>query len=331
MGLVQNGYRHNLTGRIVGATNLDGANPYAQHYQGHIAARNRNCFAGTGITDSKAAVPNGNLPSSAWIMPRKAGGMSSRAAEITLSASASGLMGMPGVGSAAMTFSSDPLVGQLIVSGAGSAAAVFGSDSPVLTASINGIGSAAFSMGATGALGALADMVGEAAFAFDGEADILPEDDTSPLREGTASFSMSGSLTSYAIGHMEGTTDVQTELTADGIASSVWNATASQFNETGTMGNKLNTASSGGVDLDALAEAVWESAEADYLAASAAFLQKIVSNKRAVEKEGTDWVLVIYDDDGTTPILTKVLKDKTGSPISDLASGVLAAEEASSV
>lgn len=41
--------------------------------------------------------------------------------------------------------------------------------------------------------------------------------------------------------------------------------------------------------------------------------------------------LVVYDNDGTTPILQKELKDPFGNAISDLASGILAREEASSV
>ena len=49
-----------------------------------------------------------------------------------------------------------------------------------------------------------------------------------------------------------------TELSPEGLAAAVWNTLASDFNTLGTMGNKLNTASSGGVDLNALAQAVWE-------------------------------------------------------------------------
>jgi len=49
-----------------------------------------------------------------------------------------------------------------------------------------------------------------------------------------------------------------TELSPENLAREVWNAVASQYNDAGTMGAKLNTASSGGVDLNALAQAVWE-------------------------------------------------------------------------
>lgn len=48
-----------------------------------------------------------------------------------------------------------------------------------------------------------------------------------------------------------------TTLSPENLAANVWGALATSFNEAGTMGNKLNTASSGGVDLDAMAATVW--------------------------------------------------------------------------
>jgi len=46
-------------------------------------------------------------------------------------------------------------------------------------------------------------------------------------------------------------------LTTSNVAQAVWGAIASANNDSGTMGAKLNSAASGGVDLNALAEAVW--------------------------------------------------------------------------
>ena len=60
-------------------------------------------------------------------------------------------------------------------------------------------------------------------------------------------------------------------------------------------------------------------------------LQKYVENKREVAKNGSTWQIKIYDDDDTTPILTKDLKDYTGADITGLPAGVMAIEEASSV
>jgi hypothetical protein len=47
-------------------------------------------------------------------------------------------------------------------------------------------------------------------------------------------------------------------VTAQSCASAVWSAIAASYNVAGTMGQKLNSAAVGGVDYDALAEAVWD-------------------------------------------------------------------------
>jgi hypothetical protein len=117
-----------------------------------------------------------------------------------------------------------------------------------------------------------------------------------------------------------------TGLTTSNVGPAVWGALASANNEDGTMGNKLNTASSGGVDLNALADAVWEHNQAVTLNTGVVFLLKMIRNVKKVEKVDNVWTLVVYDDNGTTPILSKPLKDADGNDISDLAAGVLAQE-----
>lgn len=73
---------------------------------------------------------------------------------------------------------------------------------------------------------------------------------------------------------------------------------------------------------------VWDGAkEVDTLE----FLAKVVRNKRTVAKSGDTWWLIVYDDNGTTPILSKPLKDILGAEITDLVAGVMATEEESSV
>ncbi len=57
-------------------------------------------------------------------------------------------------------------------------------------------------------------------------------------------------------------TDPMVDVMPGTSASAVWSVQASDNNSDGTMGNKLNTASSGGVDLSALANAVWSNAKA---------------------------------------------------------------------
>ncbi len=249
MGLLQNGFRHNLTGKLFGGTNLDGANPSVHVYRGHRAAANRNSLLGEGITDSKAAVPNGALHPVAWILPDKRGGMQARMFEFALSASAAGLSGLPGEGatsfqivtntpdilpeddtsplrdgSASFTVSASDLAGELIAFGIGSSSLTITTNSPALTASIDGVGTTSFTFTTLDALlGAIADGFASSSFGLSGSADILPTDDTPPARDAAATFTISGSLTPYAIGQMQGSTvDSTSDVpTADQVANAV--------------------------------------------------------------------------------------------------------------
>ena len=77
--------------------------------------------------------------------------------------------------------------------------------------------------------------------------------------EGTGSVvTMSGTSDLKGLLSMQGEWIPFTELSPENLARSVWEAIASEYNDAGTMGNKLNTASSGGVDMNTLAQAVWE-------------------------------------------------------------------------
>ena len=223
MGLLQNGYRHNLIGRIVGTTNHDGWRPEVGVYQGHRAAANRNQVLPGAVTDNKSAVPNGNRAPSAWIMPNKGGGLSSRDATLAFTATATGIKGLPGEGSTSFSITTNTPDGQLIVSGSGSVTFSLDTNAPLLTASLNGAGTTSFSLTTnTPILGAEASLTGEASFVVTTNSPVIfPLDDDSPLRTATASFSFGGSLTSYAIGSMTGTTE-EAGLSNAGIANSVW-------------------------------------------------------------------------------------------------------------
>lgn len=61
------------------------------------------------------------------------------------------------------------------------------------------------------------------------------------------------------------------------------------------------------------------------------YQKKIINNKKELKKNGSVWELVIYDDNGTTELLNKEMKDSNGDNISDLAAGVLAAEMANTI
>ena len=95
-------------------------------------------------------------------------------------------------------------------------------------------GNSQISLTATGTLGAVAFSTGESFVTLSAEADIS------------------------ALGFMTGSINPFTELSPEWLAKAVWAALASENNIAGTMGSKLNTASSGWIDMNALAEAVWE-------------------------------------------------------------------------
>jgi len=197
MGLLQNGYRHNLTGKLFGGTSLDGANPSVHVYWGHRAAANRNILAGEGITDSLASVPNGNRPSQAWIMARVSGGMSSRnSANLTVTAGGSGAMGVNIDGTADMTFSAEGTA-QLIASASGSATFAVTASGSVL-AVLNAAGSASFALTTFATIGAKA------------------------WGEGAAIMTVTATMTSYAKGNMIGSTIGGGAVTNESVAAAVW-------------------------------------------------------------------------------------------------------------
>lgn len=74
--------------------------------------------------------------------------------------------------------------------------------------------------------------------------------------EGNGNITFTGSADLRGRCSMQGEWTPYTELSPENLARAVWDALATQFNETGTMGSKLNTASSGGVDMGAMVDAV---------------------------------------------------------------------------
>jgi hypothetical protein len=61
------------------------------------------------------------------------------------------------------------------------------------------------------------------------------------------------------------------------------------------------------------------------------YMNKVIRNRKVLEKTGDVWYLIIYDDNDVDEILKKAIKDKDGSDITDLEAGVLAQELKTSV
>ena len=215
----------------------------------------RNIYSGT--TDLKSGTPNGHVAPSSWLLPLKPGGMSSfNYAILKWTATADGVMGVPISAATSMDVQASG-TGSLITSGEGSAAMSFAVGNAQLIASLSGTASTQFSITGSGTTKGVGALAGASSITFSQSAAILPTNDTSPLRTGTAVMSFSGTLTSYAVGAMIGDTVDTSVLTSTAIANNVWSLVAAENNEAGSMGNKLNSAASGGVDYTALGVAVW--------------------------------------------------------------------------
>lgn len=215
MGLIQNGFRES-TGKFIGASLLNAANPYVSIPWAQITNRKRNSLLSY---PTQAAIPSGYLNPGAWVMPNKPGGMSSRnEAIITISGNSSNAaQGINLSGSATIELSTS--------GGAAAIAAAIGSATITFTTSGNAV--------------APLNAIGSATITFTANGDISAPASLS----GTTSITFSNAATLTAIGHMVAI-PIDTALTPDAIASAVWSAIASANNNAGTMGEKLNDAGS---------------------------------------------------------------------------------------
>ena len=166
-----------------------------------------------------------------WVLPVKGGAIKSyRRTDIAVDGAASGELGYPATGTAAIIIDGSA-IGGLIV-GATGTATISIDGTAAIVATLNSTGTATIAIDGSADLGAIASLTGTATLTIDGSAEIM------------------------GLGYMTGSTIETGTLTPEGIAAEVWKALAAQHNVPGTMGNKLNTASAGGVDLNALAAAV---------------------------------------------------------------------------
>lgn len=233
--LLQNGYIASFGSlRFFGAGTINGAYPNVAQNSGYLTGAKRNIFAGDADIDPKSSIPSGARHPVAWQMPQKAGGLSSRnAANITISQTAFAVMGLPANASATITLNVSDATGGLIVSGSGSATVSLSLTGTILSIA-SGSGSATVSLTAPDAtIGALAGM------------------------SGATNFTITPTALISAIGYMAGLSTNETEFSAAALANAVWTASASAYNDIGTMGEKLNAAGGGSSPID-IAQGVWE-------------------------------------------------------------------------
>lgn len=102
--------------------------------------------------------------------------------------------------------------------------------------------------------------------------------------------------------------DIAAQPTVFDIVQGVLNAVASQYNISGTIGNKINSASAAGDP--------WSADLSSYGIGTAGYLMalqaKIARNKMITDP--STGVLTVFDDDGVTPLLTaNIFKDAAGT------------------
>lgn len=203
---------------------------------GMVRAERKNWFAGDHTPDKKSGYVDGCLPPATWMMPTVAGGMASR-----------GFVGGSGSINPNLLMT---LAAQATVTGQGDITAIGGLIVNLL-ANISGSGGV-FSADAKAFLNLLATISGSGGVASSSQLRGLGALVATLAGTGVAS----GTLP--ATGQLGATIRGYGDLTPEGLRDAVWSALATQYNVTGTMGQKLNNAASGGVDYAALGAAVWE-------------------------------------------------------------------------
>ena len=177
------------------------------------------------------AVPSGTYAGRAFLAPQTAGRLVTRS-PIAVNAAASGASGIPGAASATISVNA-VAIGGLFAGGVASA-----------TITING--TAAISGLAAGSAAGTVNLAGTA----------VPG--ATAWGIANATVTVTGTATAYGIGYMQASTVDNSVLTPASITAAVWSALSADYNTAGTMGSKLNSAASGGVDYAALGAAVWE-------------------------------------------------------------------------
>lgn len=192
-----------------------------------------NKFVGEASPTKTASTPDG-YGMRGYVPPITAGSMSASKPLATIEGAGNLLQGGPMEGTAAVVEMTGEAGLSMIVSMSGTSTVVtLTGNSMVLALTIGLDGSGSWSLTGTSGLSMIVP--------FEGSGSVASLTGTSDLR---GILSMSGEWTPF------------TELSPEGLARAVWNSVLAQYQTDGTAGKALSTASSGGVDLNALAAAV---------------------------------------------------------------------------
>lgn len=123
---------------------------------------------------------------------------------------------------------------------------------------VSGSGSATIELSATGSILSIAAGSGSATITLSGSALIGALAGMS----GSSSITLSPTALISAIGYLSGLSTSETEFSANALAQAVWDAAAADYNTAGTMGAKMNAAGGSNSPED-IADAVWTAANMD--------------------------------------------------------------------
>jgi len=263
MALLSNGFRDTLGAfQTYGATVSNNGYPSATVGNYHRTAAIRNIRAGQGIISDVVSIPSGNRHPNTWMMPQKAGALAAR----------NNLTGSGALSASALAVR----LALADLTGSGEISSAIGSLVVQLVADIVGSG------GITDAdirafLAAVADLTGSGEVSA-AEATAFGELLAAIVGEGTTEGSVA-----TGIGALSADILSYGELTPEGIRDAVWNAFLTNYPTSGTAGNTLSLAGSGGVDYALLAAAILAAAEVSPIASN---IKKV--NDLDVDGSGTE-------------------------------------------
>lgn len=232
MGLLGNGFRHNLTGRITTATtSIDGCNASCIPASYNLTAMQRNQFAGSAGFATTASKPDGCRHPVTWLMPQKAGGLSTRNSIIGSGTVASAtaqsgynidaeITGSGGVDNVST-------IGLIV-----SMAAVITASGGISSATTQALATMVAGLTGSGSVSATAQGLADLGAVLTGSGSVNANN--------TALMDIAAQIRGYG------------DLTPEGIRDTVWTALLSQYQDDGSAGKTLSVAGSGGVDYDAL-------------------------------------------------------------------------------
>jgi hypothetical protein len=196
-----------------------------------------NRFVGETFTKT-ASTPDG-YGMKGYVPPLKAGSMSCLAKIADVAGTGNALAGGPMIGTASVCeFTGESGLSMVVSMSANVAMVTFSADNLVLALTIGLSGTAEWTLTGTSSLSMIVPI--------EGSGSVASMTGTSDLR---GILSMAGEWTPF------------TELSPQGLASAVWNSLLTEYQTTGSAGKALSTASSGGVDLVAMAQAILDAAQ----------------------------------------------------------------------